>query len=297
MTINHITHLNRQPFIAVLYAKAVFNSVIKTITNSGSSSAVTHQYCISGQSIDSKNLRRYMHCCGFHESNHVPATYPFVIAFPLLMKLMTSVKFPVSILGLIHYKNKIIQHQPIKPNAILSIICRVSNDNFSHRGRLIETHIEIFVEGNLAWECTSTFLHKSNKKIFSRTEKSPSNKPLAGQAMQTVASLKLSSADALKYAYISKDTNPIHMHYIPAKLMGFKTTIMHGMLAKARVLAQLETVIDIQHISIDVQFKNAIFLPSQVCLNVALSPQNNTFSLIDSDQRVTHLSGVISPST
>ena len=298
MSTNQITHLNNQPFIPLLYAKAVLNSILKTATNTWSTRPFTQQYSVSGQSIDSNNLQRYIQCCRYRNTDYVPVTYPFVMAFPLLMKLMTSAQFPISVLGLIHYKNTITQHSPINKSAIVTIICSVSNDNTADKGRFIETHIDIFVDGQLMWECTSTFLQKSRLKQTKQhsedSENSPSHKDLLDSpAMETISALKFSHFDALKYAYISKDTNPIHLHYIPAKLMGFKSTIMHGMLAKARVLAQLETFIDIQHISIDVQFKSAIFLPAQVCLNVALSPQNNSFNLTNANNRVTHLSGVI----
>ena len=303
MSTNQITHLNKQPFIPLLYGKAVLNSIIKTATNTWSTRPFTQQYSVSGQSIDSTNLQRYIQCCRYSNTDHVPVTYPFVMAFPLLMKLMTSAQFPISILGLIHYKNAITQHSPINKSAIVTIICRVSNDIKADKGRFIETHIDIFVDGQLMWECTSTFLQKSRRKQTKRHsedsedyENKPSpNNLFDSPTMETISALKFNHFDALKYAYISKDSNPIHLHYIPAKLMGFKSTIMHGMLAKARVLAQLETFIDIQHISIDVQFKSAIFLPAQVCLNVAVSPQNNTFSLTNANNRVPHLSGVISP--
>ena len=303
MSTNQITHLNKQPFIPLLYGKAVLNSIIKTATNTWSTRPFTQQYSVSGQSIDSTNLQRYIQCCRYSNTDHVPVTYPFVMAFPLLMKLMTSAQFPISILGLIHYKNAITQHSPINKSAIVTIICRVSNDIKADKGRFIETHIDIFVDGQLMWECTSTFLQKSRRKQTKRHsedsedyENKPSpNNLFDSPTMETISALKFNHFDALKYAYISKDSNPIHLHYIPAKLMGFKSTIMHGMLAKARVLAQLETFIDIQHISIDVQFKSAIFLPAQVCLNVALSPQNNSFNLTNANNRVTHLSGVIYP--
>ena len=303
MSTNQITHLNKQPFIPLLYAKAVLNSILKTATNTWSTRPFTQQYSVSGQSIDSNNLQRYIQCCRYRNTDYVPVTYPFVMAFPLLMKLMTSAQFPISILGLIHYKNAITQHSPINKSAIVTIICRVSNDIKADKGRFIETHIDIFVDGQLMWECTSTFLQKSRRKQTKRHsedsedyENKPSpNNLFDSPTMETISALKFNHFDALKYAYISKDSNPIHLHYIPAKLMGFKSTIMHGMLAKARVLAQLETFIDIQHISIDVQFKSAIFLPAQVCLNVALSPQNNSFNLTNANNRVTHLSGVIYP--
>ncbi|WP_237716260.1 MaoC/PaaZ C-terminal domain-containing protein [Moritella dasanensis] len=292
----------------------MLNTLIKTMTNTWSTQALTQQYCVSGQTIERRNLKRYIKFCRFSNSDYVPVTYPFVIAFPLLMRLMTSALFPISILGLIHYKNSITQHAPILKNAILTIICSACNDNTTVKGRFIETQIDIFVNGQLVWACTSTFLQKSRQNKANKHSQSaesssgnnvlgpdnnvlrPDNNVLLdAQSMQTVSSFEYHRLDALKYAYISGDTNPIHLHSIPAKLMGFRSTIMHGMFAKAHVLAQLEAVIDIQHISMEVQFKSAIFLPTQVCLNVALSPKNNTFSLTNSNKRVTHLSGVIYP--
>ncbi|MFT5807500.1 MAG: hypothetical protein ACI9LG_001793 [Moritella dasanensis] len=273
MIAKQITYLRKQPFIAPLYVKAVLNTLIKTMTNTWSTQALTQQYCVSGQAIERRNLQRYIKFCKFSNSDYVPVTYPFVIAFPLLMRLMTSAHFPISILGLIHYKNSITQHAPILKNAILTIICSASNDNTTAEAS----------SGNNVLGPDNNVLRLDNNVL------------LDAQGMQTVSSFEYHRLHALKYAYISGDTNPIHLHSIPAKLMGFRSTIMHGMFAKAHVLAQLEAVIDIQHISIEVQFKSAIFLPTQVCLNVALSPKNNTFSLTNSKKRVTHLSGVIYP--
>lgn len=304
---NQFTQLTKQPNIPLLYMKAVVNTIVKTLTNTWSAQPCTEQFNIrgqqiSGQRIDQRNLKHYIKCCGFNSTNYVPVTYPFVIAFPLLMKLMTSTQFPISILGLIHYRNRITQHQPIALNAIYTCICRMSKDNTTDTGRFIDIQIDVFVDGKLMWECTSTFLQK-NKQLKSKYKSQPintvqtDNTPSSKLAMKQVSTLKFSPFDVCKYAYISKDTNPIHLHFIPAKLMGFKTSIAHGMFAKARVLAQLEHLVHIQHISIDVQFKSAIFLPSQVCFNVALSQQKNTFSLTDLNQRVTHLFGVITPSS
>ncbi|QFI37689.1 hypothetical protein FR932_07420 [Moritella marina ATCC 15381] len=299
MHANQITLLTKQPIISLLYVKAVVNTIVKTLMNTWSTQVCTEQFSISGQKIDQRNLKQYIKCCGFNNTNYVPVTYPFVMIFPLLMKLMTSTQFPISILGLVHYRNRITQHQPIALNAILTSTCRVIKEYITDTGRFIDTHIDVFVDGQFAWECTSTFLQKTKqRKTCQRSQRSSGEKIVntpANYAYEPISLFKFSPFDVYKYAYISKDTNPIHLHFIPAKLMGFKTAIAHGMFAKARVLAQLENLIDIQHISIDVQFKNAIFLPSQVCLNVALSQQNNTFSLTKLNQRVTHLFGVITP--
>lgn len=291
--------LTKQPIISLLYLKAAVNSIVKTLTNTWSTQSCTEQFSISGQRINPKNLKQYIKCCGFNSTNYVPVTYPFVMTFPLLMKLMTSTLFPISILGLIHYRNRMTQHQPIALNAIYTSICRLSKDRITDTGRFIDIQIDVFVDGQLAWECTSTFLQKTKKPGTARVSQRSGSVQIMNTAtsnsFEPISSFKFSSFDAYKYAYVSKDTNPIHLHFIPAKIMGFKASIVHGMFAKARVLAQLENLIDIQHISIDVQFKNAIFLPAQVCLNVVLSQQKNTFSLTDLNQDVTHLTGVITP--
>ncbi|QUM76443.1 hypothetical protein HWV00_09510 [Moritella sp. 24] len=297
MNIVQTTHVSKSPFIMPLYIKALCHAVIKAIIKPRINNLISEQYCINALSINLRHLQQYIKCCGFNHTGYLPITYPFVIAFPLLMKLMTSTKFPVSILGLIHYKNQIIQHYPIKQNAILTVTCRVKQDHTSNRGRFIQVHIDIFEDKKLMWECTATFLHKCQKKQYLDNSHN-SNTAFSShdeQMIEIMPPFTFSKFNALRYAYISRDINPIHLHYIPAKLMGFKSSILHGMFAKAHVLANLENVIDIQRISIDVQFNNAIFLPGEVSLNAALSPQNSTFKLINSEKRMTHLSGVILP--
>ena len=44
-----------------------------------------------------------------------------------------------------------------------------------------------------------------------------------------------------RYAAVSGDRNPIHMHSLSAKALGFPGAIAHGMWTKARCLAALES--------------------------------------------------------
>lgn len=300
MNTNQIQYLNKPPLMIFLYAKAVVNTLFKNITNFSSEESLSPLHYIHNQKVNLNNLQQYIACCGFKNTGYLPATYPFVIAFPLVMKLMTSSRFPVSTLGLIHYKNHIVQHDPIKQNANISIHCHMGKDKAVKIGRVIEIQINIYVEEKLAWECTSSFIERLKpKQPQSHLQKTnisrPSDHVSSQQTQDNVSSFKFSRLDALKYTYISKDINPIHLNSVFAKLMGFQASIVHGMFAKARVLAQLESLIDIQRISINVQFKNAIYLPSEVYLNASLSQQGSTFYVADAKKRVTHLSGVILP--
>ncbi len=55
----------------------------------------------------------YAKVCGFALRDHLPPTYPHVLAFPLHMALMTDGSFPFGAVGLVHIANTIVQHRPI----------------------------------------------------------------------------------------------------------------------------------------------------------------------------------------
>ena len=66
-----------------------------------------------------------------------------------------------------------------------------------------------------------------------------------------------------RYAAVSGDRNPIHMHALSAKAFGFPRAIAHGMWTKARCLAALEQRLP-DAFSVEVEFRRPILLPGKV---------------------------------
>jgi acyl dehydratase len=66
-----------------------------------------------------------------------------------------------------------------------------------------------------------------------------------------------------RYAAVSGDRNPIHMHSLTAKPLGFPAAIAHGMWTKARALAALEARLP-DAFTVDVRFRRPILLPAKV---------------------------------
>ena len=66
-----------------------------------------------------------------------------------------------------------------------------------------------------------------------------------------------------RYAAVSGDRNPIHLHALTAKPFGFPRAIAHGMWTKARCLAALEGRLP-DAFSVDVRFRKPILLPGRV---------------------------------
>ena len=81
--------------------------------------------------------------------------------------------------------------------------------------------------------------------------------------MPASAEWKLGGDLGRRYAGVSGDRNPIHMHSLTAKPLGFPGAIAHGMWTKARCLAALDSRLP-DAFAVDVRFRKPILLPARV---------------------------------
>jgi acyl dehydratase len=235
--------------------------------------------------LDSDHVQRYRDVCGF-TSNRIPATYLFVIAFPLFIRIMLDKNFPLRAMGQVHLRNKITMHRPIPIDCPLSVCASVGSADLTSRG--LEWNIDTTVEANgqLVWSSQSTFLHRCNTPIKPQpiVKTSPS-----GNSQQWSFSADMGR----RYAWISGDFNPIHLTNISAKVLGFKRAIAHGMYSKARCLAALDSMIPDAGYSVDVSFGKPLFLPSTVQFFSQQSNSSHQFSVTNSTGSQMHLEGAI----
>ena len=114
-----------------------------------------------------------------------------------------------------------------------------------------------------------------------------------------MAEWKLGGDLGRRYAAVSGDRNPIHMHSLTAKPLGFPAAIAHGMWTKARCLAALESRLP-GAFAVDVRFRKPILLPTRVefaSAEVSDGTQGDeiAFTVRDPKRGSTHLDGLIRP--
>jgi acyl dehydratase len=107
-----------------------------------------------------------------------------------------------------------------------------------------------------------------------------------------------------RYAGVSGDRNPIHMHALSAKLFGFPRAIAHGMWTQARCLAALEQRLP-DGFSVAVEFRKPILLPGEVAFAEAEQDGAIRFAVTRSgredrrngrdDRETRHLDGRVEP--
>jgi acyl dehydratase len=207
--------------------------------------------------IDPVALAKYAHVCGFTLRDELPPTYPHVLAFGLQMELLA--RAPFSAVGVVHVANRLTQYRPVRLGEPLTLGVAIS-EFFPHRsGRAFDFLTTAHVGTELVWDSSSTNLKRGERDESVEDEWTFEDPPVT-------AEWRLRDDLGRRYAAVSGDHNPIHLHSWTAKPFGFSRAIAHGMWTKARCLAALRLP---DAFTAEVRFTRPILLPSTVTFGEA----------------------------
>jgi acyl dehydratase len=241
------------------YAKAFAGAVPVPVLGRRPSELPDTERTLEGVEIDRAHLARYDRVCGFRLTDTLPPTYLHVVAFPLALSLMTDRSFPFGVLGLVHVENRIEQRRPVRSDETIDLRVRPNDLRDHPAGTAVDLVAEATVDGELVWRDVSTYLRRGGGGSGDG-EKKPRKKQEPPKAK---AHWKVPGDIGRRYADVSGDRNPIHLHPLSAKAFGMPGAIAHGMWVKARCLAALEGLLPGAHAS-EVAFKAPLTIPSKV---------------------------------
>jgi acyl dehydratase len=270
----------KPPSLLPLYGKAALSGPLHRGDTLPSS-----RYTLAEQAIDRDHLAAYQRVCGFRVSDVLPATYLHVVAFPVTVALMTERAFPLPLVGLIHVGNAITLNRPVGADERVSFQVRAAELRPHPAGRQLDVLVDASVGDETVWTGRSTYL---------RREKTPPERHRPMSEPPRVQDVRIRVPDDIgrRYAAVSGDRNPIHLHALTARLFGFRSAIAHGMWLAARTLATLEGRLPAAH-SVDVAFKTPVFLPSTVAVATQRGEDGWTLDVRDARSGKPHLSGTV----
>jgi acyl dehydratase len=240
---------------------------------------------LDGVVADPDAVAAYAKVCGFALRDHLPPTYPHVLAFPLHMALMSDGAFPFGAVGLVHVANKITQHRRLGIDEALDLRVQASKLAAHPKGKAFDVVTEVRVGRQIAWESTSTFLRRGKDDPGAASGEAF---PIVGEDVPASAEWRIEGDLGRRYAGVSGDRNPIHMHSLTAKPLGFPAAIAHGMWTKARALAALEPRLP-DAFAVDARFRRPILLPAKV----EFATEDALFTVRKGKNR--HLDGRVTP--
>jgi acyl dehydratase len=245
------------------------------------------ELALAGVRVDPERLAAYTHVCALSLRDELPATYPHVLAFPLHLALMADTSFPFPAVGLVHLANRIVQHRPIELSEPLDLRVSTTPLQTHSRGHTFALVTQARVGEELVWEDHSTMLRRGEGDGDGGTREQQALPPRG-------AVWRLPGDLGRRYAAVSGDRNPIHMHALSAKAFGFPRAIAHGMWTKARCLAALEQRLP-DAFSVEVEFRRPILLPGKVAFGSVDEDAAIRFAVSDAERETRHLDGRIEP--
>ena len=229
------TELTSPPSLARLYAQAVLGPIVP----GRDSELPDRRIAMTGAAVAEERVASYCRVCGFRMRSDVPGTFPHLLVFPLHLCLMTDRSFPFSALGLVHIANRIELLAPIRVGSTLDLSVHAEDLRPHRRGRQFDLVSEASLDDRVAWRSRSTYLSRGGDSEGASGD-DEEHEDGSAEDLEITSEWRIPGDIGRRYAAISGDRNPIHMHPLSARLFGFPTAIAHGMWTKARCLAAFE---------------------------------------------------------
>ena len=185
--------------------------------------------------VDRDHLLAYQRVCGFSGGDVLPHPYPHVLGFPLQVQLMADRAFPLPLPGLVHLENQVTVHRRLTADDALDLTVSAEHLRAHPKGTVVDLVTVVDVDGERVWEGRSTYLRRG--RGAADAERRPSAPTLPTGAAAGV--VRVPEDIGRRYAAVSGDVNPIHLHRLTARTMGFPRAIAHGMWTYARALSVL----------------------------------------------------------
>jgi acyl dehydratase len=237
-------------------------------TTGGATAAVSTRYRLAG--IDEGHVARYRQALGF-EGRHIPLTYYYLLAQRAHLATMLGAAFPFRLVGAIHVDNSLgagIEPAPGRPLELATeagIAPPAANGAVHARLDTRATQ-----DGSLVFACSSTYLVLRGRR-GGGARPTEQGAPQEGPGLAPLDGWPLSPASGRAYASLSGDWNPIHLWPWPARLMGLKAPIIHGMHTLGRACAGLERAGGRPVTRLDGRFRAPIELGSTATLAASLA--------------------------
>ena len=288
--------LDSSPGILPLYARAALPMIpgashLPFVPGGGGEIPDGLELELAGVTAKPEDVAAYARVCGFSLRDTLPPTYPHMLAFPLHMAVMSDGRFPFGAVGLVHVENSISQKRPIGIGEEMTIRVRPTKLEPHPKGKAFSLETEVLVDGKVVWESVSTMLRRGKGDENAKQERG--FEPLPADAPAS-AEWKLDGGLGRRYGGVSGDRNPIHMHSLTAKPLGFPSAIAHGMWTKARALAQLQSRLP-DSFEVEVRFRKPVLLPARVEFASAEEGGEILFAVRDAKKGTPHLDGRVRP--
>ena len=203
--------MNELPTYGSAYAKILFSR-----KKGGDVGQIEER--VEGVRIDRSHLRAFLKVAGAVDDGRMPPTYPHVLIGSLHARLISRDDFPHPALGLVHVANRIRVIEPMNLDDSWDVNVRIDGQREAKKGIEFDLITEFTTGGKVVWDQVTTVLRPGKERLGSGSKPTGN---IRESGAHTRSSTFIAREDiGRKYAAVSGDYNPIHLHASVAKLFG-----------------------------------------------------------------------------
>lgn len=281
--------LTEPPKNGGLYVQAALGAIPLPLVSSRKSTIPDRQVRLDGVRVDPDHLAAYCRATGLRFGDELPLTYPFIITFPVVMKLVVQRDFPFVAVGAVHAENLIERARAISVSEPLDIRAHVENLREHPKGLLVDAISEISVGREQVWRQVTTFLHQQRTSLSDGPKPEPKPEEVPPPPLRT---FRVDQQTINRYAAASGDRNPIHTSALGAKAFGFPRSIAHGMWSAAAILGVVEGRVP-DKTTYAVKFGKPVLLPATVNVYADQVDQGWDLALLHPKKGYPHLTATL----
>lgn len=214
--------------------------------------------------VDPARVDGYAKVCGFTGLGpDLPLTYPHILGFPLAARIMAARDFPLPLMGLVHTSVEITAHRVLTVADRPELTVYAERLRPHRRGTEVVMVTQARLGEEVVWEDRSAYLARHRVEgTRDGAEGAPDSANSADghpEPLPAAEEWRLPAGLGRRHARVSGDYNPIHLHPLTARPLGFRRAIAHGMWTVARCAAALPAGSGIR-----AEFRAPVLLPSTV---------------------------------
>jgi acyl dehydratase len=290
--------LDTVPRLGGLYAAALANQTASRVRARldarpvGALALPDLEYRVGGVRADPVRLLAYQRLMGDTVRDVLPSVLVHGMVFPVAMSVLADRAFPLPLLGMVHLAHEVEHRRAIASDELLDARAWTQNLRPHHAGTQFDVVCEVSAAGALAWRGVSTYLAKG---VWDGPRPQRPEREAEAELPLRTAVWRLGSDVGRRYAGVLGDYNPIHLGKLPARALGIKRHIAHGMYLAGRALAA--TAPHDGGYAWSINFEAPVFLPGTVQFGVEEDDAGSRFVGWHEKTSKRHFSGSVRPVT
>lgn len=166
----------------------------------------------------------------------MPVLFPHVFGFRLMMALLTERKHPLPIWNALQIRNRLMQHEILRPGDSFDIETRVQDSRMLAKGLEVDLHTAFSTRDRLVWESVVTFYYRG--AYGDAASPVPASVPPTVEGRE-IAQWRAAAGQGRRFCRLTGDYNGVHWSDRYARASGFRCAFHHPQRALGEALAHL----------------------------------------------------------